>query len=49
MSSADVELDQEIFSYEVSNETVEAVAGARNEIAVCYKLDACTSVDCLGR
>ncbi len=38
--------DKEIFSYEVSDEALEAAAGTRNEMAVRYTLYACTSVDC---
>ena len=46
MSSTTIRFDQEIFSYEVSDEVLEAAAGAKNEMAVRYTLYACTSLDC---
>jgi len=44
--NATIGLDQEVFSYDVSDEALEAASGAKNEMAVRYTLYACTSVDC---
>jgi len=44
--SATIGLDQEVFSYDVSDEALEAASGTKNEMAVRYTLYACTSVDC---
>ena len=37
--------DKEIFSYEVSDEALEAAAGAGNKMAASYTLFYCTALD----